>query len=354
MSADLLVETAELIDVASVSYEEGAIADLIEARLRAVPGLTVDRVGDNVVARTDLGRPRRVLIGGHSDTVPANNNAVARIDGDVVWGLGAADMKAALAVMLDLAARVAEPSVDVTWLFYAREEVRIADSGLREVFDARPDLLAADAALLGEPTGGAVEAGCQGSMRAVVTLTGARAHTARPWMGVNAIHRLGTLLRLVEAHEPRTPVIDGCQYRESLQAVAVSGGVAGNVVPDRAEVTLGYRYAPDLDGAAAETALRALLAPVLDDDDHFEVTEHAPGAPPGLGHPVLQRLVRDNNLEIRAKLGWTDVAFFAEQGIPAANCGPGDPTLAHTAEERVDRAAVESYRLCLENLLTAG
>ncbi len=353
MTIDLLAKTAELIDVASVSYQEAVIADLIEARLRAVPGLTVDRVGDNVVARTDLGRPRRVLVGGHSDTVPPNNNAVARIDGDVVWGLGAADMKAALAVMLELAVSVTEPKVDVTWLFYAREEVRIADSGLRELFDARPDLLAADVALLGEPTGGAVEAGCQGSMRAVVTLTGSRAHTARPWMGVNAIHRLGSLLRLVEAYEPRTPVIDGCQYRESLQAVAVKGGVAGNVVPDRAEVTLGYRYAPDRDGAAAETALRALLVPVLDDDDHFEVTEHAPAAPPGLGHPLLQQLIKDNNLEIKAKLGWTDVAFFAERGIPAVNCGPGDSTLAHTAEERVDRAAVEAYRRCLETLLIA-
>ena len=173
MSADLLARAAELIDVASVSYHECEIADLIEERLSAVTGLTVDRVGDNVVARTDLSRPLRVLIGGHSDTVPPNDNAAARIEGDVLWGLGAADMKSALAVMLELAAAVAEPAVDVTWLFYAREEVRVADSGLRELFDVRPDLLAADVALLGEPTGGAVEAGCQGSMRAVVTLAGA-------------------------------------------------------------------------------------------------------------------------------------------------------------------------------------
>ncbi|MCY3632097.1 MAG: succinyl-diaminopimelate desuccinylase [bacterium] len=354
MTTDLLAKTAELIDVASVSYQEAAIADLIESRLRAVPGLSVDRVGDNVVARTDLGRPLRVLIGGHSDTVPPNDNAVARIEGDVLWGLGAADMKSALAVMLELAADVAEPAVDVTWLFYAREEVRVADSGLRELFEVRPDLLAADVALLGEPTGGAIEAGCQGSMRAVVTLAGARAHTARPWMGVNAIHRLGSVLRLAEAYEPRTPVIDGCQFRESLQAVAVEGGVAGNVVPDQAQVTLGYRYAPDRRPTEAEDILRELLAPLLGDDDQFEVTEHAPAALPGLGHPVLQRLIGDNNLEIKAKLGWTDVAFFAERGIPAANFGPGDSTLAHTAEERVDRAAVESYRRCLEALITAS
>ncbi|MCY3633979.1 MAG: succinyl-diaminopimelate desuccinylase [bacterium] len=351
MTTDLLAKSAELINVASVSYEEQAIADLIEARLRAMPKLAVERVGDNVVARTELGRPLRLLIGGHSDTVPPNGNAEARIDGDVLWGLGAADMKSALAVMLELADAVDEPAVDVTWLFYAREEVRVADSGLRELFEVRPDLLAADVALLGEPTGGAVEAGCQGSMRAVVTLAGARAHTARPWMGVNAIHRLGSVLRLAEEYEPRTPVIDGCQYRESLQAVAVEGGVAGNVVPDRAEVTLGYRYAPDRSPAEAEDILREMVAPMLGDDDRFEVTEHAPAAPPGLGHPVLQRLISDNGLEIKAKLGWTDVAFFAARGIPAANFGPGDSTLAHTAEERVDRAALEAYHRALEALL---
>ncbi len=354
MAADLLARTAELINVASVSYHERVIADLIEARLRAVPTLMVDRVGDNVVARTNLGRTRRVLIGGHSDTVAPSDNSVARIDGDVVWGLGAADMKAALAVMLELATTVDEPAVDVTWLVYAREEVRIADNGLRELFAARPDLLAADVALLGEPTGGAVEAGCQGVLRAVVTMAGARAHTARPWMGVNAIHRLGPLLARVDAYQPRTPEIDGCRYRESLQAVAVGGGVAGNVVPDTAEVTLGHRFAPDRDSEAAEAALRELMAPVLDEGDRLTVTERSPAALPGLGHPMLQGFIRENDLEIRAKLGWTDVAFFAERGIPAANYGPGDPTLAHTAQERVDGSAVESYRRTLEHLLTAG
>ncbi len=352
MTADLLAKTAELVDVASVSYQEQAITELIETRLRSVPGLAVERVGDNLVARTELGRPLRVLIGGHTDTVPPNGNATARIEGDVLWGLGAADMKSALAVMLELATTLDEPAVDVTWLFYAREEVRMADNGLRELFDVRPDLLAADVALMGEPTGGVVEAGCQGVLRATVTLAGARAHTARPWMGVNAIHRLGPLLSLVDAYEPRTPVIDGCQYRESLQAVFVEGGVAGNVVPDCAEVTLGYRFAPDRDATTAEADFKGLVAPVLGDDDRFEVVERAPAAPPSLGHPVLQRLIGDNSLEVRAKLGLTDVAFFAERGIPAANIGPGDPILAHTAEERVDRAALEAYFCVLEALLT--
>ncbi|MCY3967544.1 MAG: succinyl-diaminopimelate desuccinylase [bacterium] len=350
-AVDLLAKAAELVSVSSVSYQEADIASLIEARLRQNPSLDVHRVGDNVLARTQLGKPSRLLIGGHSDTVPPNGNAAARIVGDVLWGLGACDMKSALAVMLELAAASEEPDMDVTWLFYAREEVRIADSGLRELFADCPELLAADAAILGEPTGGAVEAGCQGTMRAVVTLAGERAHTARPWMGRNAIHRLGVLLGLVDAYKPRTPTLDGCEFRESLQAVAVAGGVAGNVVPDKASVTLGYRYAPDRSATQAEAALFEMLGPALGSDDTVEVTEHAPAAAPGLQHQLLQRLITDNNLEVRAKLGWTDVAFFAERGIPAVNFGPGDATLAHTAEERVDRASLESYYGCLQALL---
>ncbi|MXW41832.1 MAG: succinyl-diaminopimelate desuccinylase [Acidimicrobiia bacterium] len=349
----MLDKAAELVSLASVSYQEAAIASLIEARLRHNPALSVYRVGDNVVARTELAKPTRVLIGGHSDTVAPNGNATPIIKGDVLWGLGASDMKSALAVMLELAVVPTKASVDVTWLFYAREEVAIADSGLRELFASHPHLLDADVAILGEPTDGTVEAGCQGTMRAQITLAGVRAHTARPWMGVNAVHRLGLLLKLLDAYEPRMVDIDGCEFRESLQAVAVEGGVAGNVVPDQASITLGYRYAPDRSGHEAEAALRELLAPALGPDDTFEITEHAGAAAPGLRHRLLQRLIAENSLEIRAKLGWTDVAFFAERAIPAVNFGPGDPTLAHTAEERVHRAALESYYRCLARLLAS-
>lgn len=346
--------TAELVDVPSVSFEEAALVDLLERRLRAVPWLEVERVGDNLVARTTLGRPHRLVLAGHTDTVPPDGNERARIDGDVVWGLGAADMKGGLAVLLDLAETVDDPAVDVTYVFYAREEVAAEHSGLLELARARPDLLAGDAAILGEPTGGDLEAGCQGTMRLAVTLRGARAHTARPWMGRNAVHRLGRLLVAVEGFEERRPVLDGCEYREALQAVRVEGGVAGNVVPDSATVWLNHRFAPDRSPEEAEAAVRALLGPVLEPGDTVEVVDLAPAAPPGLSNPLLAGLVARHGLAVRAKLGWTDVARFAALGIPACNLGPGDATLAHTAEERVDRASLERTRSVLAALLREG
>jgi succinyl-diaminopimelate desuccinylase len=349
IGSDLLELTAELIDIPSVSYQEGPLADLVTARLRQVPWLAVDRVGDNVIARTDLGRPQRVLLVGHLDTVPANGNETARIEGDTVWGLGAADMLGGVAVFLDLACTVAEPAVDASYVFYAREEVTAADSGLEEVYAARPDLLAGDVAILGEPTGGMLEAGCQGTMRIEVTLTGARAHTARPWMGRNAVHRLGRLLAAVEAVGERRPVLDGCEYREALQAVRVEGGVAANVVPDSATVVLNHRFAPDRDATAAESAVRAALDGVLEPGDRFEVVDVAEGAAPGLDHPLLAPLAA--RLGVRAKLGWTDVARFAARGVPAVNLGPGDPLLAHTAQERVERGALDATRAALVEVL---
>jgi succinyl-diaminopimelate desuccinylase len=350
---DLVALTAELVEVPSVSHDERALCDLLEQRLRAVPWLRVDRVGDNLVARTEGDKPHRLLLAGHLDTVPANGNERARVDGDVLWGLGAADMKGGVAVLLDLATTVDEPVIDVSYVFYAGEEVAGEFNGLRRLFEERPDLLAGDAAILGEPTEGVIEAGCQGTMRLEVTLAGARAHTARPWMGRNAIHRLGRLLAVVEARPERRPVLDGCEYREALQAVRVDGGVAGNVVPDRATVTLNHRFAPDRTPAEAEAAVRALLSPVLEAGDEVTVVDVADGAAPGLQHPLLAPLVDRLGLPVRAKLGWTDVARFAAAGIPACNLGPGDPLLAHTADERVDRAALESTRDVLVGLLRA-
>jgi succinyl-diaminopimelate desuccinylase len=351
---DLLARTAALVDIPSVSHDEGAITDTIEATLRALGHLEVTRVGANLVARTQLGRPTRVVLAGHTDTVPVNGNAGARIDGDTLWGLGSADMKGGLAVMLALAETVPEPTVDVTWVFYAAEEVSAEHNGLGHLMRDRPDLLAGDVAILGEPTGGELEAGCQGTMRLEVTVRGARAHTARPWMGRNAIHRLGAVLRVVEALPERRPVIDGCEYREALQAVAVSGGVAGNVVPDQATVTLNHRFAPDRTPQEAEAAVRALLASALDDGDEVTVVDVSPAAAPGLGNPVLRALIDDHRLAVRAKLGWTDVARFAAAGIPACNLGPGDAALAHTADEHVERASLDRTYAVLRAVLTAS
>ena len=351
---DLLALTADLVAVPSESHQEAAIVDLLEAELRAVPWLTTERVGLNLVARTDLGRSTRVLLAGHTDTVPVNGNATPRIDGDVLWGLGASDMKAGLAVMLELARTVAEPAVDVTYVFYATEEVAAVHNGLGHLFRDRPELLEADVALLGEPTDGTLEAGCQGTMRFLVTLRGVRSHSARPWMGRNAIHRLGRLLAAVEAHPTREPIIDGCHFREALQAVQVTGGVSGNVVPDLATVTLNHRFAPDRSPAEAEDAIRALLAPYVDDGDDVEVVDVAGAAAPSLTHPVLAALIDRNDLPVDAKLGWTDVARFAARGIPAANFGPGDALLAHAPDERVARAPLERCFRALDELLRTG
>jgi len=352
---DLLALTASLVDIPSESHAEEALTAHLEARLRALPHLTVERVGANLVARTQLGRARRVVLAGHTDTVPANGNATARIEDDVLWGLGAADMKGGLAVMLALAEAVAVPAVDVTFVFYAGEEVAAVHNGLALLMRERPDLLEGDVAILGEPTGGEVEAGCQGTLRLEVTVRGARAHTARPWMGRNAIHRLGAVLRAVESFDERSPVIEGCQFREALQAVFVSGGVASNVVPDLAAVTINRRFAPDRTAEEAEAEVRALLAPVLEAGDEVRLVDAAPAAAPGLDNAVLRSLVEDHHLAVQAKLGWTDVARFAEAGIPACNLGPGDASLAHRADERVDRASLErSYDVLHAVLTTVG
>lgn len=350
---DLVARTAELVDIDSVSHDEGPIADRIESELRDRAGLRVERVGDNVVARTSLGRAQRIVLAGHLDTVPGNGRGGAVVSGDVVHGLGAADMKGGVAVLLGLAESLSAPAVDVTYVFYAGEEVAAEHNGLGHLFRDRPDLVAGDVALLGEPTGGALEAGCQGSMRVEIELRGARAHTARPWTGRNAVHRLGRLLAKVEDLEGRRPVIEGCEYREALQAVRVSGGVAGNVVPDSASVTLNHRFAPDRDAAAAEAWLRGHLEGVLESGDAFTVVDSSPAAPPGLAHPMIAALIERNSLTVRAKLGWTDVARFAAAGIPAVNFGPGDPLLAHSGKEWVSRAQLERCFAALADLISS-
>jgi succinyl-diaminopimelate desuccinylase len=350
---DLLRRTAELVDIASPSLAEGPFADLVEGWLREVPWLTVDRHGDNVVARTDLGRAQRLVLAGHLDTVPANGNDVARIDGDTLWGLGSADMKGGLAVFLELARTVEAPTCDVTYVFYAAEEIAAEHSGLLQLFRERPDLVAADAAILGEPTDGWIEAGCQGTARVRLTLTGTRAHTARPWKGRNAIHRLGPILEAIAGYEAREPTIDGCTYREAMQAVFVDGGVAGNVVPDEAALTVNLRIAPDRTVDEAVDAFRTVVAPWLEDGDGFEVVDRSEPAPPSLTHPLLAPLV-EAGTPVRAKLGWTDVARFAEHGIPAINLGPGDSSVAHMRDEHVTRDSIERVHAALHALLTIG
>jgi len=337
---DLLALTEQLCAVPSVSGDERVLADLVEARLRErASALDITRVGENVVARTQRGASTRIVLGGHLDTVPPNDNAKPRVDGDTLHGLGAADMKGGLAVLLVLAESLArsDGARDVTLVFYEGEEVADESNGLRRLFAERPDLVGADVAVLLEPTGGWIEAGCQGTIHVRVTFHGARAHSARPWMGVNAVHRAAPTLARVAAHEAPTVTVDGLDYRESLQVVRVQAGIANNVVPDRCEIVVNRRYAPACshDDAVAQTL--ALFA----DADEAEVVSASPAAAPNLTHPLVAELLAAGSLDVRPKLGWTDVARFTQHGIAAVNFGPGDPELAHTADERVERADLE-------------
>ncbi len=353
-TTDLLAATAALVDIASVSHNEAEITDHIERRLRAVPWLDVVRIDHNLVARTNFGHTQRLILAGHTDTVPVNGNDVARIDGDVLHGLGSADMKSGLAVFLHLAETVAEPTIDLTYVFYECEEVAAVHNGLKKLLATAPELVAGDAAILGEPTTAVLEAGCQGTLRAVLSVGGARAHTARPWMGRNAIHRLAPVIEGIASWDPRRPMIDGCEYREAMQVVKIDGGMGNNVVPDRATITINHRFAPDHSIAQATDVVRGVIGPsVLDDDAAFEVVDASPGALPSLGHRLLGQLASIVDEPPRAKLGWTDVAFFAAQGIPAVNFGPGDPTIAHTAGECVVRSEIDRVHDVLRRLITA-
>ncbi|CNF11022.1 succinyl-diaminopimelate desuccinylase [Mycobacterium tuberculosis] len=333
--SDVVDLTAAIVDIESVSGAEGPLADAVEEALRALPHLAVERVGNNVVARTGLGRAERVVLAGHLDTVPLNGNLPSRMDGGRLYGCGTTDMKSGVAVALRLAATVPEPNRDITYVFYECEEIEAERNGLRKLAAARPELIAGDFAVLMEPTGAQIEGGCQGTMRVEVAAKGERAHSARAWMGSNAIHTAGRILDVLRAYEPARPVVDGLEYREGLNAVFISGGVAGNVIPDECVVTVNYRFAPDKSAADAEAYVRRIF-------EGFEVTvtDIASAARPGLTHPAAAAFVAASGAEVRAKLGWTDVARFAELGVPAVNYGPGEPTLAHTADEYVEASLI--------------
>lgn len=336
LGQDAAALTAALVDVYSVSGSEQELAAAVGDALAAVPHLRVDRDGDAVVARTDLGRGERVVVAGHLDTVPEAGNLPARRADGRVTGLGACDMKGGVAVALRLAATVAAPTRDVTYVFYDGEEVEEARNGLRRLAATHPDWLAADFAVLMEPSNATVEAGCQGTLRAEVVVPGRRAHSARSWLGVNAIHAAGDVLDRLRSYAARTADIDGLHYREGLNAVGVYGGVAGNVIPDECVVTVNLRFAPDRSTAEAEAHVREVF-------DGFEVrvVDLAPGALPGLERPAAAAFLSAVGGEPQAKLGWTDVARFSALGVPAVNYGPGDPSLAHTREEYVLEEQVE-------------
>jgi succinyl-diaminopimelate desuccinylase len=351
LRGDPIALTAALVDIPSESRNEARIADEVEAALREqTTGFEIVRTGNTVLARTDRGLPSRVILAGHLDTVPIADNVPSRLSGGELHGCGTSDMKSGDAVFLHLAATIDEPAHDITLIMYDCEEIEAAANGLGRIERELPDWLQADVAVLGEPSGGFIEAGCQGTIRLVVSATGTRAHSARSWLGDNAIHKLGAVLDRLTAYEARTVDIDGCLYREGLSAVRIDGGIAGNVIPDAASVTVNFRFAPDRTVEQAAQHVREVLDGL---DVHIERTDAAAGALPGLTKPAAAALVEAAGGQVRAKYGWTDVARFAALGVPAVNFGPGDPNHAHRVDERVEVAQITAAADMLRRYLTA-
>jgi succinyl-diaminopimelate desuccinylase len=341
--------TAQIVDIESVSGYERQLADAIAGALATLPHLSLDRDGNAIVARTDFGRAERVVLAGHIDTVPVHENLPAQLAGGLLYGCGSCDMKSGVAVQLRLAAQVTDAVRDVTYVFYDCEEVEAERNGLLRLSRNSPDLLTGDFAVLLEPSGAVVEGGCQGTLRADVVARGERAHSARSWLGSNAIHSAGGILDVLRGYQARQPVVDGLSYHEGLNAVGIRGGVAGNVIPDECVVSVNFRFAPDRSADQAAEYVRSVF-------EGFEVrvTDVAGGARPGLGQPAAASFVAAVGGRPRAKLGWTDVARFDALGIPAVNYGPGDPQLAHTRNEHVPVAQIQECEQRMLSWLTTA
>lgn len=322
---DTLTSTlAWLVDIPSQTGNETEIRDAIAARLVGLPMQTVN----NSLVVGEAG-PGKVLLAGHLDTVPLQGHVGARVEGDRLFGLGATDMKGGLAVMIHV---LEDLGVDRTVaVFYAGEEGPMAGNDLGGVLDAVPALADVDAAIVMEPTNREMHAGCQGSVNATVTFVGEAAHSARPWLGVNAVTRAGQFLTLMDELEPEVHPIEGLQFKEVVSVTKASGGVANNIIPSRFQLNVNYRFAPDrsLDEAVAR------LRTICEIADDFEVADTAPAAYPETNHPLFQMLAESAGAPISHKQGWTDVAQMAERGIPAVNFGPGETALAHKPGESI-------------------
>ena len=353
LEADVVELTREICDIESVSGNEKQLADAIEAALKQYSHLEVIRDGDAVVARTNLGRANRVVIAGHIDTVPVAINLPVQMLSmereQVLYGRGTVDMKAGVAVQLKLAATISEPTSDVTWIFYDHEEVEATKNGLGRLARNRPELLEGSFAVLCEPTSAMVEGGCNGTMRVDLSFSGVKAHSARPWMGKNAIHYAAAALAILSEYQPAEVDVDGLVYRESLNAVIIGGGIATNVIPDECVITVNYRFAPSKSAADAEKHLREVFAGI-----DLEVMDVAEGARPGLDRAEAMAFVAATQSEARPKYGWTDVARFSALGVPAVNFGPGDPNKAHADDEAVPVSQIYACEKALRSWLSVG
>lgn len=340
--------TAALVDIQSVSRNEQELADQVDRALQKLGHLEVSRIGNAIVARTQLNRPKRVVFAGHLDTVPVADNFPSFVESGRLFGVGSSDMKSGIAVMLRIAAMVSDPAVDLTFVFYDCEEINRVHNGLNRIIAQDPGYLEGDLAIVMEPTAGLVEAGCLGTMRATINISGRRAHSARSWLGINAIHESAPVLQRLTNYEPRIVDLDGCSYREGLNAVAINGGVAGNIIPDECTIQINYRFAPDLTIDQASAHLSTVFS-----DFPVNITDAAPAAPPRLDLPTAQAFLAAVGTPPKAKSGWTDVATFAELGIPALNYGPGDPNLAHTREESVEISKIFDCEKVVAGFLTS-
>ncbi|WP_432791512.1 succinyl-diaminopimelate desuccinylase [Brevibacterium sp. K11IcPPYGO002] len=352
--------TGRLCAVESVSGNETVLADAVVdvlERISAGPGpdLEILRDGDTIIARTNLGLAERIVVAGHLDTVPVEDNLPpvrTHMTGEnypadeVIWGRGACDMKAGVAMQLATAAALTAPNRDVSWVFYDHEEVDASLNGLGRVSRNHPDWLTGDFAILGEPSNASVEGGCNGTIRVDVTTTGVRAHSARAFMGVNAVHSAAEVLTRLAEFETDTVTVDGLDYRESLSAVNIRGGVAGNVVPDECVVSVNYRFAPSKSAAEAESFLREFFTGF-----DVVVTDAAEGARPGLDRAIAQDFIDTLGLSPAPKLGWTDVSRFSALGVPAVNFGPGNPLYAHKSDEHVRVTEVDQATATLRSYL---
>ncbi|AYX81427.1 MULTISPECIES: succinyl-diaminopimelate desuccinylase [Corynebacterium] len=360
--------TAALVDIESVSHNETAIADAVEAALREVAqaneSIEVLRIDNNVIARTHRGLPQRVILAGHLDTVPTADNVPSTrgVDAqgrDTLFGCGTVDMKSGDAVYLHAFATLAasqELQRDLTLIMYECEEIAAEFNGLRHLSESHPELLAGDVALLGEPSGNVIEAGCQGSIRLRLTAHGTRAHSARAWLGDNAVHKLAPVLSRIAAYEPQTVDIDGLAYREGLNVVWLEAGVATNTLPDEAVLRVNFRFAPNRSADEAMAHFREVLG--LDEfaaeDLTVDVEDVSPGALPGLHAAAAKELVAVAGDVVKPKFGWTDVARFSALGIPAVNFGPGDPAYCHKKDEQIPVECITALWEDLRRYLTTA
>jgi len=348
------VRTLALIDVPSVSHDEGAILESIRSSLP--PGFEVLDDHDAVLLATPavrrVGRPF-VLLAGHVDTVPIARNVPGRLDTDAVVGRGAADMKGALAVMLELADELADDpgSYDVGVLFFGREELPFTESALGPLFDRCVAATTPDLAIVMEPTANTIEVGCLGNLNATITVTGRAAHSARPWHGENAIHRAIAALAPLAELPVRDVTVEGLTFREVVSVTTISGGVASNVVPDRVEAGVNYRYRPGFTPEEAESRLRELLAP---SGVEVRVNGNAPPGPVSASNVLVSRLRAAGDLDLGPKQAWTPVAEFALAGVDAINFGPGDPQYAHRDDERVELRSLVRCHTVLRTFLGLG